>query len=174
MNILFALVLILFAAFSRLIPHTPNFTPLISTALFAGAYLQKRFAFIVPLAALLMSDLLIGFYGFSSMAFVYGSFLLIVALGLMISNKVSTIRVAGLSLTGAVLFFIVTNFGVWVVPNSMYPRTFSGLVECYVMAIPFFGNTVISTLIFSAVMFGVYEAAERFVFKVKEVKEIQQ
>ncbi len=168
MNILFALVLILFAAFSRLIPHAPNFTPLISTALFAGAYLQKRFAFLVPLAALLMSDLVIGFYDFGSMAFVYGSFLLIVAIGLTMNSKVSAARIAGLSLVGAVLFFVVTNFGVWLLPNSMYPKTLAGLVECYIMAIPFFGNTVLSTLVYSAVMFGAYEAAEKFVFRVKE------
>ncbi len=168
MNILFALVLILFAAFSRLIPHAPNFTPLISTALFAGAYLQKRFAFLIPLAALLMSDLVIGFYDFGSMAFVYGSFLLIAAIGLTMNSKVSAARIAGLSLVGAVLFFVVTNFGVWLLPNSMYPKTLAGLVECYIMAIPFFGNTVLSTLVYSAVMFGAYEAAEKFVFKVKE------
>jgi len=165
MNILFALVLILFAAFSRLIPHAPNFTPVISIALFAGAYLQKRFAFLVPIVAMLMSDLLIGFYSPISMAFVYGSLLLIVALGFVTSGKVSMIKVGGYSLVGAVLFFLLTNFGVWIVPNSMYPRTFAGLVECYVMAIPFFGNTLYSTLIYSTVMFGLYEAAERFVFK---------
>ncbi|MFZ1081634.1 MAG: DUF6580 family putative transport protein [Candidatus Kryptoniota bacterium] len=173
MNILFALVLILFAAFSRLIPHAPNFTPLISTALFAGAYLQKRFAFIVPLAALLVSDLVIGFYGFGSMAFVYGSFLLIVALGLTMQARVSTIRIAGFSVVGAVLFFILTNFGMWIIPNSIYPKTFTGLVECYTMAIPFFGNTFLSALIYSAVMFGVYETAERFVFKLRVSKELR-
>jgi hypothetical protein len=169
MNIIFVLVLILFAAFSRLIPHAPNFTPVISIAVFAGAYLQKRFAFLIPIAAMLMSDLIVGFYDPLSMAFVYGSLLLTVALGLTMNNRVSMTRVGGLSLAGAILFFVLTNFGVWVVPNSMYPKTFSGLVECYVMAVPFFGSTIYSALIYSAVMFGVYEAAERFVFKTREV-----
>ncbi len=164
MNILFALVLILFAAFSRLVPHAPNFTPVISIALFAGAYLQKRFAFLVPLAAMLMSDLIVGFYSPVSMAFVYGSLLLIVAFGVTMNNKVSIMKIGGFSLAGAVLFFMLTNFGVWIVPNSLYPRTFAGLVECYVMAIPFFGNTIYSAVIYSALMFGAYEAAERFVF----------
>jgi hypothetical protein len=168
MNILFALVLILFAAFSRLIPHAPNFTPVISLALFAGAYLNKRFAFLVPLAAMLMSDLIVGFYSPVTMAFVYLSLLFVVALGIGMNNKVSIIKIGGFSLIGAVLFFVLTNFGVWIIPNSMYPRTFAGLVECYVMAIPFFGNTVYSAMIYSAAMFGVYEAAERFVFKVRE------
>ena len=169
MKILFAFILILFAAFSILIPHAPNFTAVISTALFAGAYLQKRFAFIVPLAALLMSDLIIGFYSFGSMIFVYGSFMLIVALGLTMQNKVSAIRIGALSIVGATLFFILTNFGVWIVPNSMYPKTLAGLIECYIMAIPFFGNTAFSALIYSSVMFGLYEATERFVFKMKTV-----
>ena len=169
MNILLALVLILFAAFSRLIPHAPNFTPVISLALFAGAYLHKRFAFLVPLAAMLMSDLIVGFYSPITMASVYLSLLLVVALGIGMNNKVSVIKIGGFSLIGAVLFFMLTNFGVWVIPNSMYPRTFAGLVDCYVMAIPFFGNTVYSALIYSAVMFGVYEAAERFGFKTRTV-----
>lgn len=167
MNILFALVLILFAAFSRLIPHGPNFTPVISIALFAGAYLQKRFAFLIPLVAMLMSDLLIGFYSPVSMAFVYGSLLLTVALGIMMQEKTSTTRIGGLSLAGSILFFVLTNFGVWVIPNSIYPRTFAGLVECYVMAIPFFGNTLLSALIYSGLMFGAYKAAERYVFKTR-------
>lgn len=98
MNILFALVLILFAAFSRLIPHAPNFTPIISIALFAGAYLEKRFAFLVPIAAMLMSDLIVGFYNPVSMVFVYGSLLLTVGLGLTMKDKVSVIKVGGFSL----------------------------------------------------------------------------
>jgi len=171
MNILFALVLIIFAAFSRLIPHAPNFTPVISIALFAGAYVQKKFAFLVPIAALLMSDLVIGFYSFGSMVFVYGTILLIVAMGLILEKKVTAGKILGLSLAGAILFFITTNFAVWLLPNSMYPKTLAGLVECYIMAIPFFGNMVMSTLVYSAVMFGAYEMVERFVFKPKAVQE---
>ncbi len=167
MNILFALVLILFAAFSRLIPHAPNFTPVISIALFAGAYLQKRLAFLVPLVAMLMSDLLIGLYSPVSMVFVYGSLMLAVSLGIMMQEKTSMTRIGGLSLAGSILFFVLTNFGVWVIPNSIYPRTPAGLIECYVMAIPFFGNTLVSALVYSALMFGAYKAAERFVFKTK-------
>ena len=171
MNILFALVLILFAAFSRLIPHAPNFTPVISIALFAGAYLQRRFAFLVPIVAMLMSDLIIGFYSPVSMLFVYGSLLLTVGLGMVMNKKVSLVKIAGFSFVGAVLFFVLTNFAMWIVPNSIYPRTFSGLVECYVMAIPFFGNTVYSALIYSAMMFGMYELVGRFVFKTKTAIE---
>jgi len=168
MNILLAFVLIIFAALSRLIPHAPNFTPVISTALFAGAYLNKRLAFLVPVAAMLLSDVLIGFYGLTSMAFIYGSLLMIVVLGTAMNGKISALRIGSLSVVGAVVFFVVTNFGVWVIPNSLYPKTLAGLVECFVMAIPFFGNTVLSALIYSAVIFGVYELAEKYLFKAKE------
>ncbi len=171
MNILFAVILILFAAFSRLIPHAPNFTPVISIALFAGAYLKKRYAFAVPVAALFLSDLVIGMYGLTSMTFVYGSVILITALGLALSNKVSAGKVLGLSLAGAVIFFVITNFGVWLLPGSMYPKTLEGLVQCFVLAIPFFGNSLLSTMIYSAVLFGVYEGAARFVSKPKAVHD---
>jgi hypothetical protein len=89
MNIVFALVLVFFAAFSRLIPHAPNFTPVIAIALFSGAYLKKRYAFLVPVAALLLSDLVLGFYDLGSMAVVYGTILLIVAVGLILEKKIS-------------------------------------------------------------------------------------
>ncbi len=171
MGILLALILILFAAFSRLIPHAPNFTPVISIALFAGAYLKKRYAFLVPVAALLISDLVIGFYGIETMAFVYGTIILIVAMGLLLEKKVSAGKLLGLSMVGAVVFFVTTNFAVWIVPGSIYPKTLAGLAQCYVMAIPFFGNTLLSTLVYSAAMFGVYEAAEKFVLKPKIVQE---
>lgn len=170
MSIMLALILILFAAFSRLVPHAPNFTPVISIALFAGAYLKRSYAFLVPVAALLISDAVIGFYGLGTMAFVYGTVLLIVAAGLLLEKKISAGRILGLSLAGAALFFITTNFAVWLVPGSIYPKTLAGLAQCYVMAIPFFGNTVLSTLVYSAAMFGVYELAERFVFKPKTIQ----
>ncbi len=170
MNILFVLVLVLFAAFSRLVPHAPNFTPVISIALFAGAYLKKRYAFLVPAAALLLSDLVIGFYGFGYMATVYATTLLIVAVGLLLEKKISAGKILGFSLVGATIFFIITNFAMWALPGSLYPQTSAGLVECYVAAIPFFGNMVLSTLIYSAVMFGAYELGTRYVLKPKEVK----
>ncbi|MFH1192987.1 MAG: DUF6580 family putative transport protein [Candidatus Jorgensenbacteria bacterium] len=166
MNIFFAFVLIFFAVLSRLIPHAPNFTPVISVALFAGTYLKKPLAFTIPIAALLISDAIIGFYG-SLMLFVYGCLALITVLGFMMKGGVSVGTVAGFSLAGSVCFFVVTNFGVWALPNSMYPKTLTGLAECYVMAIPFFRNTIFSTLIYSAALFGAYELGERYVWRAK-------
>jgi hypothetical protein len=170
MNMLFAFILVLFAAFSRLIPHAPNFTPVITIALFGGTYFPRKLALLLPIAAISISDAVIGFYSATSMLFVYGSYVLISLLGTSMQNRISAMRVAGYSFIAAVMFFILTNFGVWLAPNGLYPRTLSGLFECYIMALPFFRNTLTSTIVFSTVMFGAYEAAEKFVFKTRTVR----
>ncbi len=173
MNIVFVLILILGAAFSRLVPHAPNFTAIISMALFSGVYLsgkstgKKIVSILVPLGAMVLSDAIIGFYDLELMSFVYGSIVLISAVGLLFSGKSSVKNIAGSSILGAVIFFLVTNFGVWFVPGSMYPKTFGGLVESYIMGLPFFWNTLAGALFFSALLFGVYELGEKFAFRKK-------
>lgn len=145
-------VMVLAVAASRLIPHAPNFTPLAALALFSGAsFAGKRAAFFVPLCGLLLSDLVLGFYPIS--AFVYGSFALITCLGFWLRRRNTVSRLAGTTLAGALLFFVLTNFGVWLL-GAWYPRTVSGLGECFVVAIPFLRNTVVSDLLYSALLFG--------------------
>jgi hypothetical protein len=145
-------VMVLAVVASRLIPHAPNFTPLAALALFSGAsFAGKRAAFLVPLCGLLLSDLVLGFYPIS--AFVYGSVALITCLGFWLRRRNTVSRLAGTTLAGALLFFVVTNFGVWVL-GAWYPRTVAGLGECFVAAIPFLGNTVASDLLYSALLFG--------------------
>lgn len=161
MIIYFAFILIVFSVFSRLIPHAPNFTPVISVALFAAVNLKKPLAFAVPIAALLVSDAIIGFYG-PLMFFVYGSMTLITILGFMMRGDATVKKVFWFSIGGALLFFVVTNFGVWVLPNSVYPKSLAGLVECYVMAIPFFRNTLLGALVYSGALFGIYELAGKY------------
>lgn len=153
---IFAFGLILFAAMLRLVPHPPNFTPIAALALFGGVYLDKRFAFVVPIAALLLSDYFIGFH--SLMPFVYGSFLLIGLIGLWLKTHRKPLFILGGALASSVLFFLLTNFGVWVTPNSWYPKTWQGFTACYVAAIPFFRNTVLGDLFYVGVLFGLYEA----------------
>ncbi|AHI05407.1 hypothetical protein BDW_04495 [Bdellovibrio bacteriovorus W] len=161
MNQLFALgLMILAAAFSRFIPHPWNFTAVGAMALFGGAYLPKRLSLIVPLAALMLTDAILGFH--NTMVFVYAAFAAIVALGWVLRSQRSVVKVGGMSLLASVLFFAVSNFGVWMM-DGMYARTFEGLVQCYVAAIPFFGNQVGGDLFFSAVMFGGYEALKSLV-----------
>src|SRR6266404_7587596 len=104
------LCLILAAAVSRLIPHPPNLTSVTAVALFGGAYLSyKWMAFLVPLAALFLSDMILGLY--PHMEFVYGSFALVVCLGLLLQKKRTPLRIAGAAFTSSLLFFVITNFG---------------------------------------------------------------
>src|SRR5437899_383883 len=110
--------MILAAAASRLIPHPPNFSPITAMALLGGAcFVEKRWAFVVPLAAMLVSDVLLGFHRL--MPGVYGSFALIVCLGFWLRSRRAALPIACAALAGSLLFFIVTNFGVWAL-GSMY------------------------------------------------------
>jgi hypothetical protein len=152
-------MLILLAAMSRLLPHPANFTPLAAMALAGGVYLDKRSALLVPLAALFASDLFLGFH--DTVLFVYGSFALIGILGLWLRSHKTVLPVVGATLAGSAVFFIVTNFGVWLTGGGWnYPKTLQGLVECYVMAIPFLRNTVLGDLVYVGLLFGMFEFAE--------------
>jgi hypothetical protein len=152
---------ILTAAALRLVPHPPNFTPIGAMALFSGAYVGRRaLAFLAPLGALLLSDLVLGFY--HGMATVYFADLLIVMIGILALQRVSVLRIAGAALASSLLFFVVTNFGMWM-SSGFYPRTLTGLESCYVAAIPFFQNTVAGDLFYSALLFGSFALLERFV-----------
>jgi len=134
--------IILSAASMRLVPHPPNFTPIAAMALFGGVHFtNKRTALLVPLMAMYLSDLALGFFlydfgwfhGF--MSFVYASFVVTVCLGFLIRRRLTLLAVGGAALMGSVLFFFITNFGVWLV-GSLYPKTLAGLFSCYVAAIP--------------------------------------
>jgi hypothetical protein len=152
---------ILVAAALRLLPHPPNFTPIGAMALFGGAYLGRRgLAFVAPLAAMLLSDAILGFH--SGMLFVYASVALIVLIGWFVGQRISPLRVGTAALASSVLFFVITNFGTWLL-SGMYPLTVSGLAACYVAAIPFFQNTVAGDLVYSALLFGGFAVLERAV-----------
>lgn len=151
-------LMILAAAFTRLIPHYPNFTAVGAMALFGGAYFSKKYlAFIVPVAAMLVSDLFLGFY--SGMWVVYASFLVIVVIGMQIGQNKKPGRVLMASVTASVSFFLVTNFALFP-PNTMYPQNLTGIMESYVAAIPFFSYTLIGDLFFVGIMFGAFEIAK--------------
>ena len=143
----FPIVLILILAFSRIIPHPPNFTPIISMAVMSGFLLKNSYtSIVVVLLSMLISDIIIGFH--SGMIIVYLSLTLIIFTFNKFSKKLSILNVALLSLSGSLLFFIITNFGVWIT-SELYDKNISGLLKCYVLAIPFFHNTLVSTLFFS-------------------------
>lgn len=146
-------------AFFRLIPHPYNFTPIVALALFGGAHFQdKKQAYAITFAAMFLSDLFLGFH--ELMWAVYGSFAVIVAFGFWLQKRRNPLWMAGASLTSSSFFFVTTNFAVWAF-SSLYPKTLSGLVDCYIAAIPFFQNSLIGDLCYVALFFGGFELAER-------------
>lgn len=151
---LMPLLLILGAAFARLIPHAPNFTPLLSLALFSGASIKrKHFAFLAPLLAMLISDAVIGFHAL--LPVVYLSMGIIVIVGSYIRQR-SIFSVALMSTLSAVIFFVVTNLGVWLF-TPYYTKNLLGLSACFIAALPFFVNTLVSAYLYSSIMFGILE-----------------
>ncbi|XGC81865.1 DUF6580 family putative transport protein [Bdellovibrio bacteriovorus] len=161
MTQVFTLVMmVLVAAFSRLIPHPWNFTAIGAMALFGGAmFPSKKQSLILPIAALFISDLVLGLH--STMVFVYFAFLAIVILGWALRDNRSVVRVGTFALVSSSIFFLVSNFGVWIM-GGMYTPDFAGLVNCYVAAIPFFDNQIYGDLFFSGVLFGGYEVVRKF------------
>ena len=148
-----ALALIVIGVISRIVMHSPNFTSVIAVALFSGVYLNKKYAIAVPLTLMILSDMIIGFH--DTILFTWGSVALISLIGLAVkkNKRAGTIAIAGT--VSSVLFFIITNFGAWLKP--LYPHTWQGLTECYIAAIPFFRNIFLSTMLYSAILFGLYE-----------------
>ena len=150
---------ILLAALSRLLPHPPNFSPIGALALFGGAMLPSRWlGLLLPLSAMLISDLVLGFH--NMIASVYLSFGLTVAIGFVMGSDIKLGKVVLASLSASVLFFLITNFHMWMVADSFYARNWQGLMACYTAAIPFFRNSVISDLFYSAILFGSFYFAE--------------
>lgn len=150
--------MILAAALTRLLPHPQNFAPITAIALFGGAHFaNKKQAFLVPFAAMMLSDLILGFH--STMLPVYTSFALIVLIGFSLRDKTSAGRIVAASFASSVLFFVVTNFGTWAF-QSLYPKTLEGLATCYAMALPFFQNTLLGDAIYVATLFGGFALLE--------------
>jgi len=145
------------AALLRLIPHPWNFQPMDALALFGGAVLPGVWAFVVPLGAVALSDAVLGFYG-PGMLWVYAAYLVIVVLGRLALRRRSPMRIARTAVAASILFYLITNFGEWLGPR--YPHTLAGLAASYTAAIPFFGNTVLSDLIYSLALFGIYDTAQ--------------
>jgi hypothetical protein len=164
-------VMIVLAALSRLLPHPPNFSPVEAMALFGGAYFANRgWALIVPLVALLLSDIALGLtIGGDYMSYVaslsfwsvYVCIALSTVLGFGLRGKVGGANVLGYSLAGSLLFFLVTNFTTWFGSTTLYPQTGSGLIAAYLAGIPFFKWTVLGTLFYSALLFGGFALLRR-------------
>ena len=145
-------MIICLGIFSRIVVHTPNFTPVLSLAFLGGMYLKGRQSVLVPLALMVMSDFIIGFYPLVFLT--WGSIVLISILGLWLKERKNFVTILGGSIVSAVIFFIVTNFGAWL---TLYPHTIDGLRQCYILAIPFFRSSLLSTVAYSLVFYTAYE-----------------
>lgn len=163
--------MILLAALSRLIPHPINFAPISGVALFGAAYYSKKYwAFVIPIVSMWISDLIInnvvyaelfdGFVWFySGSLFTYAAFIAIAILGMNALKRVTVSRVAASAMSASILFFALSNFGVWL-SSGMYPHTWNGLATCYAAGLPFLKNTVAGDLVYSALLFGAFAWGE--------------
>jgi hypothetical protein len=147
------------AAISRLVPHPANFAPIGAMALFSGAHADRRIAFLLPFLAMFGSDLVIGLH--SELPFVYGCFAINVLMGCWLRQRRSFLNVCAATLACALLFYVVTNFGVWLMQDGTYPKTAAGLATCYVAALPYFERSLLGDYFYTAVMFGGFALAER-------------
>lgn len=154
-------LLVIFVVLTRLLPHPMNFAPIGALGLFSGAYIADRRAWMIPVAALLISDFFIGFYTPIIMLSVYASFAISAVLGrCVLSEKRGVVRIGGSAVASATILFVVSNFTVWAT-RLYYPLTFEGLLLCFVRALPFYGNTLAGDLFYATVLFGTYEGLKR-------------
>lgn len=169
------LLLILAGVLLRLLPHPANFAPIAALALFGGTYLNKKYALLIPLVAVFLSDLYLGFYSIPIMAAVYGSFIIVGLLGLWLKKHKNTQNTIGVTVLSSVLFFVITNFAVWAF-SPWYAKTLPGLLQCYYMALPFFRNTLLGDFFYVGVFFGVYAISTSWAsekFKTGQLNTIQ-
>jgi len=153
-NILVVLGLIVAVAATRFFPHPMNFSPVMSVALFGAAVFFNRYLGIaVAILAMIVSDIFLGFH--STLPFVYALMALAGVLGFFLREKRSPLKIAAMAISGSVLFFIITNFGVFLM-TGMYSYTFEGLLTCYTMALPFFKNSLAGDLVFSGALFTLH------------------
>ena len=162
--------MILGAIVSRLVPHPWNLTSVTAVALFSGAcFSDRRLALAIPLGALFLSDLVLGFY--SGMPVVYLAFALVGGIGMTLRGRRRPLPIALATLTGSILFFVVSNFGVWAF-GPLYPHSLAGLASCYVNALPFFRNSLEGDALYSLVLFGGFALIERRFQSVREARAL--
>ena len=154
-KIVIAVLLIAIAVFGRLLPHAWNATPLIAVSLFAGVYLGRQWALIVPVAAMIISDFFIGFYNPAMMFAVYGSFALVGLIGFMVRKYKSVPVILVASLFASTVFFFITNAAVWAF-NSFYPSGLLGLAESLMAGVSFYKNMLMGDLTYTGLLFGAY------------------
>jgi len=157
-KVLLAIALVGIGVAGRLLPHAWNFAPIVAIGLFAGSYLGARFAFVVPVAAMVIADSFIGFYDWKINLTVYAAMALSGAIGLMLRKRRTPFSVGAAAMAGSTLFFLATNAAVWYFGSS-YDPGLRGLFASLVAGLPFFRNAVVGDVWYSFVLFGAYEFA---------------
>lgn len=152
------IALIVMGVVSRLVPHPPNVTPLMAIALFGGTYLAKRWAILLPLTIVILSDAILGWH--TTMPFGWAAFAVTGMIAWWVRRQPNVTRIATAALAGSVLFFLITNLGVWLV-GGLYPPTAAGFQRCYIAALPFFRNSLLGDVVYTGALFGGFALASR-------------
>ncbi len=170
---LLAVGIIFIAILGRLLPHPPNVTPLAAASLFGAAFLGRKWLMaLIPIAALWFSDLILNNVVYAAYydSFVFagqdffwtaGAMILVVILAQYILRKITFGSVVASSLMASAIFFLVSNFGVWMGSTVAFPKTMSGLIACYTAGLPFFLNSIVGDLVFCGILFGTWALVER-------------
>jgi hypothetical protein len=158
-------------AVARLLPHLPNFSPVGSISLFAGARMRGWQAYALPLVLMAVTDPLVGGYS-AATPLIYASFLINVFIGSRLRDTESPWKIGAGVMAGSLQFFLLTNFA-WLTASSMYPHTLAGVMQCYIAAIPFYGRTLASDLLYSAALFGLHAWLSRAVLRSERVAAAQ-
>lgn len=167
LNVTIAVALITMAVALRLLPHPANFAPVAAVAIFGGAILPRRLAIWVPLMAMMVSDVVIGLHNLVPVT--WGCYALIALASSSFLKKPTLLRGFSLTISSSLFFFVVTNFAVWLW-GDMYARSWAGLTRCFEMALPFFRNTALSDLVYTAALFAAYNLAIRFSHRLARAK----
>ena len=152
------ITLIIIGIISRLVPHLPNMTPVGATALFSSAKFGMKKGMIILFTTMLITDIVIGLH--PVMWATYGSFMITLCIGWWVQRKYSLSRFMKGTFISSIVFFAITNFAVWLVPGGMYAKTLTGLIHCYVTALPFFRNSLIGDFFYGFIFYYGYEVVK--------------
>ena len=162
------IALIVAVSLYRIFPHPHNIAPVMALALFAGTYFEKKWlAFTVPLISMFVADLFLGLH--NTFIFVYAAMALAVVIGFYLHNRVSSLKVIGATIGSSLVFFLISNFGVWLV-SGYYSKSWAGLIECYTMALPFLQRSMMGDLLFSGVLFLSYWQIQKHWLRKREAQ----
>lgn len=164
-NTVFLIVfaLLSFGVITRMLPHLPNATPLTAIAFASSLYLDKRWSVVLPIATLFLSDVTIGFYDWKIMASVYGSFVLIGLCSWIIKKYPAPLTVGIVVVSSSILFFLVTNFAVWLF-SPWYVKSIAGLLYSYELGIPFLRNMLIGDVLYTTGLVAFFETVRAVTF----------